>query len=82
MDPASEVAWRVSTTLGPNGPGRERHAFKDLSGHLATALCEHTAPVDRLGADDQSARLCPLCWLFFGTDLADQRGESMWRGGE
>lgn len=70
----------MSTTVGPNGAARERHAFKDLTGHLAVALCEHTTPTTLLAEDDRSARLCPLCWLFFGTDLADQLGIPL--GGE
>lgn len=70
MKPADDVAWRVSTHLGPDGEVRWRHAFRDLSGHIAQALCEQTTFTEQLEPDDQSARLCPLCWLFFGTDLA------------
>jgi hypothetical protein len=70
--PATDVAWRVSTLLTSNGELRERHAFPSLTGDTAEALCEHTALTARLEPDDQSAHLCTLCWLFFGTDLADR----------
>lgn len=70
--------WRVSTVVGPGGPVRERHAFADLSGHIAQAVCQHTAMTGQLGDDDTTVRLCPLCVLFVGSDLA--RGQSeMWR---
>lgn len=72
--PASEVAWRVSTTVGPGGEQRERHAFKDLTGPTAEALCQHTAFTPQLKPDNANDPLCTLCWLFFGTDLADQYG--------
>lgn len=76
MTPAPEVAWRVSLVLTSDGTVRERHAFRDLSGHTSTALCEHTAFTARLEPDDiEGASLCHLCWLFAGTDLSRQYGD-------
>jgi hypothetical protein len=76
---AVDVVWRVSSHLGPAGQVRERHAFADMSGQIAQARCEQTAFTDQLEPDDTSARLCPLCALFVGADLADQHGNTPWR---
>lgn len=78
MDPASEVAWRVSVVISEEGPVRERHVFPSLSGPTSQALCEHTAVTELLEPDDTSALLCHLCWLFFGTDLARRYGDTRW----
>lgn len=75
QQPAAGVAWRVSKHVGPHGHIRERHAFPDLTGRIAEAVCEQTAFTDQLQPDDLSARLCPLCALFVGTALAKQQGD-------
>lgn len=67
--------WRVAAHLGPGGEVRERHAYRDLSGLIAQAVCEQTAFTERLEPDSEAARACPLCVLFVGMSLADQAGD-------
>ena len=75
MNATVDVEWRVSSHLGPHGDVRERHAYRDLSGHIAQAVCEQTAFTEQLEPDDESARPCPLCVLFVGVALADEIGD-------
>ena len=75
MNATVDVEWRVSTHLGPDGGVRERHAYRDLTGHIAQAVCEQTAFTEQLEADDEAARPCPLCVLFVGVALAEQLGD-------
>lgn len=75
MRPTSEAEWRVAVHLGPDGEVRERHAYRDLSGQIAEAVCEQTAFTAQLEPDDEAAQTCPLCALFVGVALADQMGD-------
>jgi hypothetical protein len=76
----TDVEWRVAEHIGPHGHIRERHAYRDLTGHIAEALCEQTAFTEQLQPDDEGARLCPLCALFVGTALAKTHNDDdLWR---
>lgn len=74
MADKTPVEWRVSTHIGPDGAVLARHAFRDLSGQIAQAVCEHTSLTERLAPDDPAVRGCPLCALFLAF-AADQVGD-------
>lgn len=74
------VEWRISTHIGPGGDVRERHAYRDLSGQIAEAICEQTAFTEQLEPDNDAVRACPLCVLFVGASLAERMGDGEnWR---
>jgi hypothetical protein len=78
----ADVEWRVATNIGPDGNVRERHAYRDLSGQIAQAVCEQTVFTERLEPDSDAVRACPLCVLFVGVALADQQqGDERWSSG-
>lgn len=56
---------RVANVPTEDGPGLVRHAFPDLSGLLALAVCAtHNSMTSELRADDPDVPLCPLCAVF------------------
>jgi hypothetical protein len=72
-----EPVWLVS----PHD--RLQHVFPTTIEHdYVEALCEHTAPADRLKRPDElngeAPGYCMACQLFFGDRLAD-RHENTWR---
>ncbi len=62
------IYLRVSDVLTRNGPQPERHVFRDISGQIAVALCQHFAFTDKLRDDDPDVVMCPLCAVFHAAD--------------
>ena len=69
------IHWRVSKSLGPDGELLRRHVFRDLSGQVVEAACEHVANADDLLPDDDRVQLCIRCRIALGADLADRLGD-------
>lgn len=60
-----ELHVRVSSVLAQDGLRLERHAFLDVSGLLAVAVCAtHTSLTSELRSDDPDVPLCQLCAVF------------------
>lgn len=67
---ADEPLWRVS------GYDGQAHAFYTLGEVFSEALCDHSAPAEKLRTEEgRRAQRCLACLLIFGSDLADRIGD-------
>jgi hypothetical protein len=67
-----ELHVRVSNVLTEDGVRLERHAFLDVSGLLAVAVCAtHNSMTSELRSDDPDVPLCPLCAVFLAAAELD-----------
>jgi hypothetical protein len=75
---------RVVSLPAPDGPQPERHAYRDVSGHLAVPICTlHTVLTEELRPDDPSVQTCPLCAVFLMAgelDVDRLAGGADWNG--
>lgn len=76
-----ELHVRVSNVLAEDGVRLERHAFLDVSGLLAVAVCAtHNTLTSELRSDDPIVPLCPLCAVFLAAAELQLGDGPDWKG--